>query len=108
MKIIITLLLVFTIFSDFTSAALHEETSSTCSSLISCADIDLHSSSDTQNHDSEGEHDHCHLGHSHSALINPLYKRSISQFKKYNVSYPAYYVGKTQNFSLDVIRPPIA
>ena len=37
-----------------------------------------------------------------------LYKRSISQFKKYNVSYPAYYVGKTQNFSLDVIRPPIA
>ena len=108
MKIIITLLLVFTIFSDFTSAAVHEETLSTCSSLISCADIDLHSSSDTQNHNSEGDHDHCHLGHSHTAIINASYKRSISQFRKYNVSYPAYQVGQTQNYSLDVIRPPIA
>jgi len=108
MKIVITFLLIFTIFSDFTSATVHEESSRNCTTIVSCPDIDLHSSNSTESNEAEGHHDHCHQGHSHNAVTSSSYIKSISHFTKHNISFPIYQLGKTQNYSLNIIRPPIA
>lgn len=108
MKIIMTLLLIFTIFTDFTSASSHNEELSACESQISCVDVDLHSSNDSQHNDSEEGHDHCHLGHSHNVIIGSSTKESKPVLSALYVSYPTFQVGQTQNYSLEIIRPPIA
>lgn len=108
MKIIMTLLLIFTIFTDFTSASAHNEELSSCESQISCVDVDLHSSNDSDHNESESEHDHCHLGHSHNVIIGSTVIESKPALSKLYISYPAFQVGKIQNYSIDIIRPPIA
>lgn len=108
MKIIVTLLLIFTIFTDFTSASIHSEGLSSCESNLSCLDVDLHSSSDSQHDDSEGEYDHCHFGHSHNVIVGSTVIESKPILSKLFISYPAFQVGKIQSYSIDIIRPPIA
>lgn len=108
MKIIVTLLLIFTIFTDFTSASIHNEELSSCETQISCESVDFHSSSDSQDHDSEEGHDHCHLGHSHNVIVNSGVIETAPVIDKLFVSYPAFQVGQPINYHLDINRPPIA
>ncbi len=108
MKLIMMLLLIFTIFTDFTSASLIEEELSTCESQISCVDVDLHSSSDTQHHDSDGDDHNCHLGHSHNVIIGSTLLETKPNISIIYLSHPMYQVGKTLNYFNDINRPPIA
>lgn len=103
-----TLLLIFTIFTDFTSASFHNEVLNACESQIGCVDVDLHSSNDGHNNEADDCHDHCHLGHSHNVIVSSYVVKSKPILSKLYISYPAFQVGKAQNYFIDIIRPPIA
>ena len=108
MKLIIIFLLIFTIFTDFTSAFATEIDISACESQISCVEADLSSSSKTQQHESDGEGHNCHLGHSHNFIITSPQLGTKPNVSKIYFYYPLYEVGKTLNYFIDINRPPIA
>lgn len=107
MKIIVSLLLIFTVLTDFTSASLHDDVSA-CETQISCSDVDFHASSDSEERDAENCSDHCHLGHSHNVIISTFIVEEIPPTNKITVSYPELRVDQPINHHLDIIRPPIA
>ena len=107
MKIIVSLLLIFTVLTDFTSASLHNDMN-TCETQISCAAVDFHSSSESDDHNSENSHDHCHLGHSHNVIISTSVIEALPSTFKVTVSYSEFRAGQPINYHLDIIRPPIA
>ena len=71
MKFFIAILLIFTVFNDFTSASFFESDLNSCESQVSCTSVDIHSSNDNHN-DSGTEDHHCHLGHAHTLIITDL------------------------------------
>lgn len=107
MRILFTFLLIFTVFSDFTSASAFEENISHSESQVSCEDVDLHSSED--NHEDHDHKDHhCHSGHSHTVVI----KSESIDLKPILISifygYQFYQVGSPNTIISTIVRPPIA
>lgn len=99
-------LLIFTIFTDFTSASADQELMGTCESQISCVDVDLHSSSDSQHHDSDDHN--CHLGHSHNVILGGALLETKPKISIIYLSRPMHQVGKIFSYLSDINRPPIA
>jgi hypothetical protein len=107
MKIIVSLLLIFTVLTDFTSASLHDDVSA-CETQISCTDVDFHASSESDDHNSDNSHDHCHLGHTHNVIISTSVVEALPSVYQITILYPELRVDQPINYLLDIIRPPIS
>ena len=110
MKIVLTFLLIFTVFADFSSASCCDaEVVANCDSYSMCSDSDIHS--DDAKHagnNQESEHCHCHVGHMHSGLltlatysVNPVIKNIFNEFSIYQSNY-------LNDFHSEINRPPIS
>lgn len=109
MKLLLVLLLTLSIFVDFTSNSMIERgLLSNSERLLSCTEVDLHSSSE-QNKQSEGsEHHNCHVGHFHNTVLpygSLSLLSSISSIKNIFMSHPT---GKTNKYLNSINRPPIS
>ena len=107
MKILFTFLLIFTIFNDFTSASVYEESVSHSESQVSCEESDLHSSDDSHENHEHKDH-YCHSGHSHSVINSSEYIELKPALLSLSLDHHFYLVGSPHNFMSNIVRPPIA
>lgn len=111
MKLLLVLMLTFSIFADFASSSFFEDVSLCHSeSSITCNDSGIHysGSEESHSHHHEEEH-HCHVGHSHSFVVNNDIGTDISPPKtEILITFPAYHFGNVQSFSTEINRPPIS
>ena len=110
MKILLTFLLIFTIFADFSSASCCDaEVAASCDSYSVCSESDIHSNeAEHTSNNQESEHCHCHVGHMHSGLLTlaissivPASKSILNPFSRYQSNY-------LNDFHSEINRPPIS
>lgn len=113
---IFTMILLFTLFGDFSAFVTEScddsivvETSSSCHShfnkLQASGNSSDHSSSEESHHSDCG---YCHFGHTHSALVfesRTLVRNSLSYLSKIYIDTS---IGQSQFFNHFIFRPPIA
>ena len=107
MRILFAFLLIFTVFSDFTSASVFEESASHSESQVSCEDVDLHSSEDSHEDHDHNDH-HCHSGHSHTVVIMSETIDLKPVLISLNSACYFYQVGSPKTIISTIVRPPIA
>tara|TARA_Y100000296_G_scaffold20436_1_gene24252 strand:+ start:157 stop:486 length:330 start_codon:yes stop_codon:yes gene_type:complete len=109
MKLLLVLMLTFSIFTDFASPSFFEDVSFFhVESSITCDDSDIHDSGSEESHSHHEEEHHCHVGHFHHVVCNDN-DTDISPSKtEILVSFPAFQFGNVQSFSTDINRPPIS
>ena len=109
MKFLVTIILLITIFSDFTSATFHNDIDNgTCVSQSICQDTDFHSSTNSENHGPESEHRACHFGHSHILVfISQHYEFTQTYLELFSI-FPFFNAGKSNQYITELNRPPIA
>ncbi len=105
MKIVVTVLLIFTIFSDFTSSSFFEEDLGLCESK--CIGSDSHTQNDEHGH-SEGDEHHCHQGHTHTSIFEKALIVTFHYKNEFTLSFLAFQVGNPNKYLHDIVRPPIA
>ena len=109
MKILLVLMLTFSIFTDFTSSSFFEDVSfSHVESSITCDDSDIHDSGSEESHSHHEEEHHCHVGHLHHVVYNGN-DTDISPSKtEILIAFPVFQFGNIQSFSTYINRPPIS
>lgn len=110
MKIFLTILILFSVLSDFTQGvdSIDIEYQS-CDTELLHQDTDLHTESKSDHEQEDHQHHcHCHLGHSHTALMRKgiSFKAFILTVKKNQ--YPQLHLDNTQSYQNEIIRPPIS
>lgn len=110
MKIVLALLLMFSVLADF-SVASYDMASceSACAEASVCADDHLAGHDSDHGADSNSGHGcHNHAGHSHVAIINASINDLNSNVSALSVKFPKH---KSNNLSLflnEISRPPIS
>jgi len=109
MKILLVLLLTFSIFIDFSSSSHEvEESVSSCDSYSICQDSDFHDTKAGHTSSDDCDHCHCHAGHVHTAILkqtitslNRLSRENYTQFSTDSIF-------TISDYNSEIIRPPIA
>ncbi len=97
-----------TVLVDFTSAAFELDQSLSLSETFSC-ELESSCDSDSGNHSSEGEHHcHCHIGHSHIAVLEMYEIDKTLNSGSTNISYPMDNLLSIKDYLSEIDRPPIA
>jgi hypothetical protein len=109
MKIIIVFLLIFSIFTDFSSSS-HEtgESVSSCDSYSVCQGPDFHDANADHSNPDDCEHCHCHAGHIHTAVLESITTGLVTLTRPNYIQFPTYILFTVSDYNSRVIRPPIA
>ena len=109
MRIILSLILLTSVFSDFALASFEfEEGISECQSRLDCNDIDLHDSNEEKHHDDKHTDHHCHIGHTHIGLLPTIISKIQINLTVLKNGVPSFIIGSLSDYFSKINRPPIS